>query len=74
MSQILNLHFSMESIFAYKVLLPLFTAPPLSLFLPPTFLLISSGFYGIAATKLPALPTATSAQSGKGLRLVYIVT
>jgi hypothetical protein len=37
MAQMLNLHFSMESIFAYKVLLPLFTAPSLSLFLPPTF-------------------------------------
>jgi hypothetical protein len=42
MSQMLNLHFSMESIFSYKVLLPLFTAPPLSLFLPPTFFLDES--------------------------------
>jgi hypothetical protein len=30
--------------------------------------------FGIAATKLPALPTATSAQSGKGLGSIYIVT
>jgi hypothetical protein len=37
MAQMLNLLFSMESIFAYKVLLPLFTART-----PTLFLLISS--------------------------------
>jgi len=64
MAQMFNLLFSMESIFAYKVLLPLFTA------CTPTFLFIYLfllGLYGIAAAKLPQLPTATSAQSGKGL-------
>jgi hypothetical protein len=62
MAQMLNLLFSMESIFAYKVLLPLFTART-----PLFFYWFLLGLYGIAAAKLPQLPTATSSQSGKGL-------